>query len=131
MSQRTQDHQEQEANPQLVPNQDVQDQAPLHQQASPAAAARRAKHAPEKLAPNQVLALQKTVGNRAVQRLVQSPSGAVQRHMDARTRGEIEDQVSTRMFGMHPEGGVATGSSSRMEGDKLTVESQWLASTAE
>jgi hypothetical protein len=69
-----------------VPNQAVQDQAPVHQQASPAAVAQRAIRTPGRLAPKQVLALQRTVGNRAVQRLLDRsqlktvPPGTIQRH---------------------------------------------------
>jgi hypothetical protein len=86
MSERAHDHQEQEANPQLVPNQNVPDQAPVHQQVSPAAIAQRAIRAPGRPTPKQVLALQRTVGNQAVQRLVDGPQprtvapGTVQRH---------------------------------------------------
>ncbi len=86
MGEKSQDHQEQEANPQLVPNQAVQDQAPVHQQASPAAVAQRAIRTPGRPTPKQVLALQRTVGNRAVQRLLNRSQlktvapGTIQRH---------------------------------------------------
>jgi len=83
VSQRTQDHQEQEPNTHLVAKQDTQ--APVHQQESPAKAAQRAMNAPASAhRPSDILALQQTVGNRAVQRLVESSQGAVQRHVDAR-----------------------------------------------
>ena len=98
MSQRPQDHQEQEANPQLTPHQDVQDQVPVHQPASPAAALQRAQKGQiSNRQPADILALQKTIGNRAVQRLVAdlqpgavSP-GAVQRHISPDTEAKFAD----------------------------------------
>ncbi len=84
MSHRTQHHQEQEANPQLLPNRDVQGQTPLHEEASAAAAVGRARSAPPSgLRPPDILALQRTVGNQAVQRMVaeRTRPGAVQRHV--------------------------------------------------
>ena len=128
MGEKSQDHQEQEANPQLKPNQDVQDQAPVHQQASPAAAAQRAIRAPGKLTPKQVLALQKAVGNRAVQRLVQSSPGVVQRHLSPSGLDELQSKVSKGMIDAHGPG-HAVGSSSNMSGDKVTIEAEWLESS--
>ena len=98
MSSRPQDHQEQEANPQLTPHQDdVKEQAPVHQPASPAAALQRAQKGQlSNRQPADILALQKTIGNRAVQRLVadvqpgQASPGAVQRHISPETEAQFQ-----------------------------------------
>ena len=96
MSQRTQHHQEQEPNTHLVAKQNTQ--APVHQQESPAKAAQRAMNAPASAhRPSDILALQQTVGNRAVQRLVESSQGAVQRHVDPQLTewaGRLRAQVN-------------------------------------
>ena len=86
MSQRSQEHQDQGANPHLTPSQDVESQTPVHQQGAAADALQRAKGASSAaLRPSDVLALQRTVGNQAVQRLVESPGGvapgSIQRHV--------------------------------------------------
>ncbi len=83
MTGRTPDHQEQEADPRPMPHQDVHDGSPVHSQPSPSAAAHRALRQSGKLAPRRVLALQRTVGNRAVQRIVaeRARPGIVQRHI--------------------------------------------------
>lgn len=49
-----------------------QDETPLQQQESPADSVRRAMGAPDRLAPRQALALQQAVGNRTVQRHLNS-----------------------------------------------------------
>jgi hypothetical protein len=97
MSKGSQDHQEQEANPQLVPYHTVQEQTPVHQPPSPVADAHRALKAPGKPTTKQVLALQRTVGNRAVQRMVgrlQNPSpvpeGTIQRVAKKMIPGDVE-----------------------------------------
>jgi len=97
MSQRPQDHQEQEANPQLTPHQDVQESAPVHQPVSPAAALQRAQKGQiSNRQPADILALQKSIGNRAVQRLVadvqpgQASPGAVQRHISPETETQFQ-----------------------------------------
>ena len=80
MSEKSGNHQEQEASPQLSPAQEVQAQGPVSEQTSPTAAAQRAISTPPiARQPSDYLALQKTVGNRAVQRIVESSDGAVQR----------------------------------------------------
>ena len=80
MSEKSGNHQEQEASPQLSPSQEVQAQGPVSEQTSPTAAAQRAMRTPPiARQPSDYLALQKTVGNRAVQRIVESSDGAVQR----------------------------------------------------
>ena len=86
MSQRSQEHQDQVANPQLTPSQDVESQTPVHQGGAAADALQRARgDSSATLRPSDVLALQRTVGNRAVQRLVESPGGvapgSIQRHV--------------------------------------------------
>ncbi len=80
MGEKPLNHQEQEASPQLNPADKVQGQGPVSEETSPTAAAQRALNTPPVARkPSDYLALQKTVGNRAVQRIVQAPPGAVQR----------------------------------------------------
>ncbi len=83
------DHQEREADPRLKSNQNVQDRSPVHQQPSPSAAAQRALARSGILTAKRVLALQRTVGNRAVQRVVAARAGPglVQRHMSDEDSG--------------------------------------------
>jgi hypothetical protein len=64
------------------------------------------------------LALQKTVGNRAVQQLVNS--AVVQRHLGAKGREQVEAVVAKRLFDVDPAQDVS--SSSRITGNKLTIE---------
>ena len=90
MGKKSQVHQEQEANQQLKPHQDVQDQAHVNQPESPAIAARRAMNAPGKLAPKQILALQRTVGNRVVQRHLAAGHGAL---VKGQTSSAVEERV--------------------------------------
>jgi hypothetical protein len=82
MSQRSQEHQDQAADPQLAPSQDVESPTPVHQPGAAADALQRARgDSSATLRPSDVLALQRTVGNRAVQRLVESAPGSIQRHV--------------------------------------------------
>jgi hypothetical protein len=97
MSQRSQEQQRQEANPHLTSSQDVESRTPVNLQGAAAGALQRARVASTPpLSPSDILALQQTVGNRAVQRLVETPGGTVQRHVDAgltswatRLRGQL------------------------------------------
>jgi hypothetical protein len=68
MGNRSQGFEDQQADRQAKPSHIAQDRAPVQQQESPADSAQRAISAPDKLAPQQALALQRAVGNRAVQR---------------------------------------------------------------
>ena len=108
MSQRSQEHQDQAESPQLAPSQDVESQTPVHQQGAASDALQRAKGASSAtLRPSDILALQRTVGNRAVQRLIESPGGSVQRHVD-----EEMNSWAGRVRG-HMNALIATGRSSR------------------
>jgi hypothetical protein len=79
-------HQEQDADQLLTPHQDVEDQASVNQQDSPANAA-RSLNAPGTLAPKQVLALQGVVRHRAVQRHLALPAAdAADRQVDSANR---------------------------------------------
>ena len=101
MSQKSQGHQEQEANARLVPNRAVQDHAPVHQQASPATAAQHAIKAPlSEMTSNDILALQRTAGNRCVQRMLalrqregKPPAGAEGQTVVGRAIGGEEEPV--------------------------------------
>jgi hypothetical protein len=107
MGHQSQEHQEQTANPQLTPSQDVESQAPVNQQGAASEALQRAQSASSApMRPSEVLALQRTVGNRAVQRIVESPGGSVQRHVDeemtswaGRLRGAMNAVNSARTSG--------------------------------
>jgi hypothetical protein len=83
MGSKTQDHHEKDAKTPLVPEQDGQEQAPIHENAPPSNAVRRARSEPGRLKSTDVSALQRSVGNRAVQRLVsrKAQDGVVQRHV--------------------------------------------------
>jgi hypothetical protein len=70
MAGKSQDLQDRSAHRQPLPEPAARDQAPAQDHESPAEAARRAGDAPGRLTPKQVVALQRTVGNRAVQRHV-------------------------------------------------------------
>jgi hypothetical protein len=104
MGHQSQEHQDQLTNPQLTPSQDIESQAPVHQQGAASEALQRAQGASSApLRPSDVLALQRTVGNRAVQRLVESPGGSVQRHVDeemtswaGRVKGQMNALLATR-----------------------------------
>jgi hypothetical protein len=72
MANGSRDFQDRQTDQPATPSHALQDQAPLQQQESPADSARRAIGAPNRLAPQQALALQKAVGNRAVQRHLNS-----------------------------------------------------------
>lgn len=80
MSEKSQGHQEQEASPQVNPLQQAHEQGPVSEQSSPTAAAQRAINTPPVARkPSDYIALQKTVGNQAVQRIVESSDSTVQR----------------------------------------------------
>jgi hypothetical protein len=68
MANRSQEFRDQKADQQAKPSHVAQDRAPVEQRESPADSAQRAMSAPGTLAPRQALALQRAVGNRAVQR---------------------------------------------------------------
>ena len=125
MSQKAQDLKEQGADSQLLPGQEVKDQAPVHQQASPFAAAQLAKNAPGKLSPTQVLALQKSVGNQAVQRIMQSPSAVVQRHFSAAQLEAAEHALSDSMLNAHTGTQIGVNSDSHQQGHSVTLDANW------
>jgi uncharacterized protein (DUF2267 family) len=73
MSKKPLEHQGNKTARTLVPNQKPQQPAPI-QQSHPTDALQRVRHAPGAAKPMDILALQRTVGNRAVQRHI-TPSG--------------------------------------------------------
>ena len=87
MGNKSQDHQGREKDSHLKPIKNNQDQSAVHEQTSPAADAQRAIMAPGELTPKRVLALQRTVGNRVVQRIVaeRAEPGVLQRHVPPET----------------------------------------------
>ena len=87
MGTQSHEHKAKESKQPLTHDQEAQEKNSLPEHESPANAAHHALNAPEMLAPSQVRALQRTVGNRAVQRTlaqVQRGTGgattAIQRH---------------------------------------------------
>ena len=102
MGDRSQSHQEQDANPRLKPTSEVQDQAPASEPTSPAVASQRVERAPPSaIRPSDILALQGTVGNRRVQRMLgRVTPGTIQRHMS--------DETRSQWFGARSDGGAAT-----------------------
>ncbi len=70
-----------------------------------------------------LMALQKTVGNRTVQRLVDS--GVVQRHLSEAGLAALQDMVTGRLMEVHG-GQVAVGSSAGKEGNRVHIEAEWL-----
>ena len=120
MGDRSQNHQEQDANPQLKPTLEVQDQAPASEPTSPAVASQRVERAPPSaIRPSDILALQGAVGNWPVQRMLGRAQpgtvapGTIQRHMSDATRSQWssarsqeESAIATASDGM---GGMLDG----------------------
>ena len=81
---KTQEHQAKDDNSPLMSSQRTEDQSPVHdQEVVSLQAFQRATRAPaQMLRPSDVMALQGSVGNRAVQRLVEPATSIVQRDLD-------------------------------------------------
>ena len=100
MGERMPDHGEKKPDERVVPSQEVQDRAPDHQPPSLAAALQRAKRAPAAPSPTDIWALQRAVGNQAVQRLVDPHEGTVQRQIGD-VMGDWGERMRAQLNALH------------------------------
>ena len=97
MSKKTQNHQEKQDNPQLTPEQHLEDQAVDHQQIHPSAALRETQDRPSGTPrPADILALQRAIGNRAVRRSVLA--------QDERAAKKLPEQEGVSLSSLYRDG---------------------------